>query len=68
MLIETHSKRGLGDGSWQIFRRFRRAIWREAVLLQRSEFMVLLRGYRKSRKWNARTVEGLGFSMPVESA
>ena len=27
MLIKFHRKYGLGDGSWQIFRQFRGAIW-----------------------------------------
>ena len=31
MVIEIYPKRGLGDGSWQIFRRFKRAIWGEGI-------------------------------------
>ena len=41
---------------------------RKVLLVKRSEVMVYLRRYGKSRTWNARTVDDLGFSMPLESA
>lgn len=68
MLIKIHSKRDLGDGSWQILRQFRRAIWgRTIVLLQGSEVMVYLRGQEKAAS-GAHGQDGVGFSMPVEGA